>query len=70
MIAFAAKKLSTDANGQREDAASPFLSAQFDRQVMVGQWLLTGANEKKLDAASPSCLRSFNRAVIPSVSSM
>ena len=48
----------------------PFLSAQFDRQVMVGQWLLTGANEKKLDAASPSCLRSFNRAVIPSVSSM
>ena len=39
MLTFATKKLSTGANGQKEDAASIFCPRSFDRAVMVlAQW--------------------------------
>ena len=36
MLTFATKKLSTGANGQKEDAASFFCPRSFDRAVMAG----------------------------------
>ena len=36
MLTFATKKLSTGANGQKEDAASFFCPRSFDRAVMPG----------------------------------
>ena len=38
MLTFATKKLSTGANGQKEDAASFFCARTFDGAVIVAQW--------------------------------
>ena len=38
MLTFVTKKLSTGANGQKEDAGSFFCPRSFDRAVMVAQW--------------------------------
>ena len=38
MLTFATKKLSTGANGQREDAASFLCPHSFDRAVILAQW--------------------------------
>ena len=53
MLTFATKKLSTGANGQKEDAASFFCQHSSDRAVVVAQWYDLQLEMRERDAGDP-----------------